>query len=112
MNTKITFKYDDVTYTLEYDRNAIKQMEQAGLDINEFMKKPMLNIDLAFKGAFLKNHRTIKEKTIDEIYKAIKNKESLIATLVEMMNETYVSLLDDSSDDSGNIEWDIVGLKK
>lgn len=111
MNTKITFTYKDVIYTLEYDRNAIKQMEQAGLEINEFMRKPMLNVDLAFKGAFLKNHRSTKEKLIEEIYSSIKNKDSLIATLVEMMNETYETLLDEKSDDEGNIEWDIVGLK-
>lgn len=110
MNTKITFTYKDVQYTLEYDRNSIKQMENAGLDIGDFLSKPMLNFEIAFKGAFLKNHRNIKESLLDEIYSKLTGKEELLATLVNMMNETYSTLTDEPEGDAeGNIKWDTVG---
>lgn len=113
MNIKLEFVYKDVPYTLEYDRNSIIQMEQAGLDLADFLKKPISCVDIAFKGAFLKNHRATKEKLIEEIYGNMTDKEALINRLVEMINETYESLLDNPEDDSeGKIKWDVVGSKK
>ena len=68
MNTKITLTYKGVPYTLEYDRMSVKTIEANGFDINEFMAKPLNNIELAFAGAFIKNHRKIKQSLINEIY--------------------------------------------
>ena len=110
MNTKINFTYKDVPYTLEYNRDSITKLEQVGFVASEFMKTPMKSIDLAFKGAFLKNHRKTSEDLIDEIYKNIKNKENLIATLIKMIDECYETLFDDEENE-GNIEWDTVGMK-
>ena len=64
MNTKISLTYNDVPYTLEYDRMAIKAMEASGFSVEEFIKKPLSNIELAFAGAFIKNHRKTKENVI------------------------------------------------
>lgn len=109
MNTKIKFTYKDTPYVLEYNRNAIREMERAGFNIEEFRKKPALTIDLAFKGLFLKNHRKTNEKLIEEIYDNFKNKDTLIEKIGDMVSETYESLFSDNKDnDEGNIEWDIV----
>lgn len=110
MNTKINFTYKDVPYTLEYNRDVIKTLEQAGFVASEFMKSPMTNLDLAFKGAFIKNHRKTSEKLIEEIYGAMKDKEKLVNTLITMIGECYNTLFDDENNE-GNIEWDTVGLK-
>ena len=59
MSKKIEFEYKDNKYVLEYNRESIRIMEKGGFDLNEFLKKPASNIDLAFQGAFLKNHRKI-----------------------------------------------------
>lgn len=110
MNTKITFKYKDTPYTLEYDRNTISRLEQAGFSASEFMKSPLTNVDLVFRGAFLKNHRKTSDTVIDEIFKNIKDKEKLVNTLLTMINECYETLFD-NNEDEGNIEWDTVGMK-
>ena len=110
MNTKIKFTYKDVPYVLEYDRDIISTLEEAGFSAKEFANAPMKNLNLAFKGAFLKNHRKTKDSIIDEIYSNMKDKEKLISTLLTMIDECYATLFDEE-DNEGNIEWDTVGLK-
>lgn len=110
MNTKISFTYKDVPYVLEYDRMAIKTLEANGFSIEDFLKKPMSNIELAFAGAFIKNHRKTKQSTIDEIYSKMKDKNKLVETLVTMVQETYNSLFDEPEDNEGNVDWEVVDL--
>jgi len=114
MNTqenKIYFTYKDVPYTLEYDRNTIVLLEQSGLEISEFLKKPLSNTELIFKGAFLKNHRNIKEDLVNEIYDNINDRSKLISKLISMIDNCYSTLLDDNSKKEGNIKWDTTGLQ-
>ena len=108
MSKKIEFKYQDTDYCLEYNRDAIKIMEKQGFQFDEFMKKPMTMGDLAFEGSFIKNHRTVKKSTIDEIFNGLTDKNKIIMTLLEMVQETYEDLYADNKDESKNIEWKIV----
>lgn len=110
MNTKINLTYKDVPYTLEYDRMVIKTMEANGFVVDEFIEKPMSNIDLAFAGAFLKHHRKTSQETIDEIYSKCKDKKKLVEALVTMIQETYEALFDEPEGDEGNATWEVVDL--
>lgn len=110
MNTKINLTYKDVPYTLEYDRATVKQMEASGFVVDEFMNKPMSNIELAFAGAFLKNHRKTNQNVIDEIFSKCPNKRELVETLVRMMQETYEALFEEPDSNEGNASWEIVDL--
>ena len=111
MNTTINLTYKGEKYTLEYNRMAIKLLEQNGFELDEFLKKPMSNIELAFTGAFYKNHNKTTQNTIDERFKQCKDKAQLIATLQKMIQETYESLLEEPSDsDEGNVSWEVVDL--
>lgn len=107
MSKKIEFKYQDVEYCLEYNRDAIKIMEKQGFQLQEFIEKPMLMGDLAFQGAFLKNHRSVKTSVISDIYNSLNEKDKLIKTLFEMIQETYEDLYSDNKDGK-NTEWKIV----
>lgn len=110
MNTKIKFTYKDTPYVLEFDRMSIKTLEANGFSVEEFMKKPALNIELAFAGAFIKNHRKTKQNTIDEIFGKMKDKQKLVESLVQMIDETYSSLFEEPEDDEGNVEWEVEDL--
>lgn len=110
MNTKINLTYKDVPYVLEFDRMSIKTLEANGFSVEEFIKKPMLNIELAFAGSFIKNHRKTKQTIIDEIFSRTKDKEKLVETLVLMIEETYTALFDEPEGDEGNAEWEVVDL--
>lgn len=111
MNTKINLAYRGETYTLEYDRMSVKLLEEHGFKLEEFLDKPMSNIELAFSGAFIKNHKKTKQTTIDEIYKKLKGKKELIEQLQKMISECYESLLEEpEEDDEGNATWEVVDL--
>ena len=57
MNTKINLTYKGVPYVLEYTRMGVKLLEANGFQLEEFLRKPMSNVELVFAGAFLKNHQ-------------------------------------------------------
>lgn len=109
MSKKIEFEYEDKKYVLEYNRDAIKVIENQGFDFNSFTEKPMMMLDLAFKGAFIKNHRQTKNVKVEEIYNMMADKETLAKTLLEMIQETYDTLFEtQESKDGKNIGWKIV----
>lgn len=113
MNTKIEITYKDEKYTLEYSRSAVKILEANGFRADEFLDKPMTNIELAFQCAFIKNHPKVQMTTIDEILKSCPNKNELVVTLKKMIDETYDSLLaepEKTDGDSGNVVWKTVDL--
>jgi len=110
MNTKINLTYDGVSYTLEYDRMTIKMLEKAGFVYEEFMDKPLTNIELAFSGAFIKNHPKIQQSTIDKIYQCCPNKQELIGALSKMINECYETLLSEPEGEQGNATWEVTDL--
>lgn len=111
MNTKINLTYKDEDYTLEYNRMSVKLLENAGFVFEEFLTKPMNNIELVFAGAFVKNHKRTPQAKIDEIFEHLKNKTKLIETLQKMIQETYDALLEEPEDDSeGNATWEVADL--
>ena len=107
MNKKIEFDYNNKHYVLEYDRNSVRLMESQGFSLNELSKKPMLMIPLAFEGLFIKNHRTERKATVDEIYEHFKDKDKLLVTISEMLSETYATLNGDTEGQEGNIDWEV-----
>ena len=111
MNTKINLTYKDVKYVLEYNRMAIKLIEADGFNISDFAKQPMTMIDLAFKGAFYKNHRKVSHTLIEEIYDHCPDKDGLIDKITDMITECYASLTEDPEEgDEGNATWEAVDL--
>lgn len=112
MNTKIDLTYQGEKYTLEYNRMAVKMLESNGFELETFIKKPMSNVEMAFAGAFIKNHRKVSQTIIDNIYKSCPDKEGLIQTLITMISECYDSLMSEpENSDEGNVSWEVVGLK-
>lgn len=111
-NTEIKLTYKDVEYTLAYNRAAVKIIEDNGFEINKFLEKPMLNIEMAFQGAFIKNHPKVSQETIQEIFKHCPDKQSLITTLYTMISETYEDLFSTNEDESKNVTWKTVNSKK
>lgn len=106
MNKKIEFNYNGKDYVLEYNRKSIEYIERQGFSISQLAEKPMLMLPMAFSGLFFKNHKHIRQNEIDEIYDNFKDKDMLINTIAEMLNEAYSSLQDDNQE--GNIEWKVV----
>lgn len=108
-NKKIKMNYKGKEYTLEYNRKTVTELEALGFVASEFANKPATMLPLAFRGAFLKNHKFLNKDLIDEMFEHISNKTNLISTLGEMITECYTSLMGDNEEDvEGNASWEIV----
>lgn len=108
MATQITLTYKNEKYILEYSRLTASAIEKQGFNIDEITTKPNIMIPLLVHGAFLRNHRELKQKEIDEIYKNVVNKtgkegeEGFISVLTEMYAETVSTLTDETTVEEGN----------
>lgn len=111
-NKQIKLVYKEKEYILEYDRKSVSALEDNGFVASEFASKPAKMLPLAFKGAFFKHHKFLKEEIIDEIFDNIKDKSGLISELSGMISDQYLSLYgqseDEKEDNEGNAMWEIV----
>lgn len=105
MSKQLKFTYQDKEYCLEYTRKSVTQMEKSGFVASDIETKPMTTLPTLFAGAFLANHRYVKQDVIDDIFSKMKNKGELIGKLAEMYNEPIMTLIDDPEEDEGNVDW-------
>lgn len=109
MATQITLTYKNEKYTLEYTRLTATAIEKQGFSLDDLTNKPNTMIPLLVQGAFLRHHRDLKQKFIDEIYANVVNKagkegeEGFITVLAEMYAETVATLTDETAVDEGNV---------
>lgn len=105
----ITDTDNNVEYTLEYNREALAQMESWGFNYNDFLSKPATSLPLVFRGAFYKNHAKAKISDIDRMFDKLQNREELIPILSDMMSDCYQSLINgDGEEKEKNVTWKIV----
>lgn len=108
MATKITVNYKEKNYILEYSRLTASAIEKQGFVLDNLTDKPNIMIPLLVHGAFLKHHRDLKQKDIDDIYANIINKtgkeneDGFISVLADMYAETVSTLTDENAVDEGN----------
>ena len=91
MAKQITFEFEDKEYILEFTRKSVETMEKQGFVANEIAEKPMSTLPALFAGAFIAHHPYTKKETIDKI--------------AEMYNEPIMALIDEPSEDEGNVNW-------
>ena len=105
MSKQLKFTYEGKEYVLEFTRRSVEQMERNGFVASDVRDKPMTTLPALFAGAFLANHRFVRQDVIDRIYAKLTNKQELIGKLAEMYNEPIIALIDEPEEDAGNVEW-------
>ena len=105
MNKQLKFTYQDKEYCLEFTRKSVETMERSGFIASDILNKPVTVLPALFKGAFLANHRFVKDEVVDEIFSKMTNKGELINKLSEMYNEPIKALVDEPEDAEGNLDW-------
>ena len=102
----LNIKDNGVTYTLEYTRRTVEDMERSGFIVGEVFDKPATMIPALFHGAFRAHHPKLKPQHTKEIYDRMTGKKELIGKLAEMYNEPISALLDDPEETDGkNPTW-------
>lgn len=105
MSKQLNFTYQGKDYCLEYTRKSVEMLEKSGFVASDIKDKPMTTLPVLFAGAFLANHRFVKQEVIDEIFSKMTNKSELIGKLAEMYNEPIMTLIDEPEDAEGNLDW-------
>ena len=102
MSKTLPIELGEKTYTLEYNRFAVKKIEQLGFTVQGLGQKLVTNIELMFYGAFIKNHgsdvRSIRDSNeiLDKLADEY-NTEDLVEILSDMIVETVPSMNADAS---------------
>lgn len=94
----LTDKETNKTYTLQFNRDAIRYAEMNGFsvkDIEQVEDCPMTVVPKLFYYAFHMNHKEMTQQETDEILfdKLGGLNEKLIARLVELFAEPYATLM-------------------
>ena len=105
MAKQLSFTYEGKEYCLEYTRKSVEQMEKQGFVAADIQSKPMTVLPALFAGAFLANHRFVKQDVVDAIFAKMTNKSELIGKLAEMYNEPIMALVDEPEEAEGNVDW-------
>ena len=104
---QITLNHEGKSYVLEFTRRTVEQMERAGFVLSDIENKPVSTIPALFAGAFAAKQKWIKPEVVEAIYKSVMGKDKLISLLVEMYQETALSLLDEPEEENeGNATWE------
>ena len=111
MAKKITFtNKEGRTYTLEFNRDVVRSMERSGFNLDDLEKMPLNTSETLFCGALVMHHKNMSKNNALEMFYSIKDKEKLLAALIEMYQEPYKTLVSDDdeedSDDLGNATWE------
>ena len=107
MAKQIIFEHKGKEYCLEYTREAVKQMQRTGIDVENIGNKFMLVLPQLFAGAFIAHHKfDVKQKEIEEIFEHFTNKWALFEKLTEMYNEPLDALMADCDDEKNAIKWE------
>ncbi|MBR1750443.1 MAG: DUF5055 domain-containing protein [Ruminococcus sp.] len=103
---KFTDPVTDRELTLEFNRAAVRAMENAGFNFDMAREKPLNFFTSLFAGAFRMHHRAMRSKEIEALQENLSNKEELTEKLMEMYLETIESISSDKGDDEKNlITW-------
>ena len=105
MAKTITLTYEGTKYTIEFTRKTVEIMEKNGFNIRDIRTAPMTTLPTLFAGAFLANHRWLKDETIEKLFKLIPNKDDFLEKLAEMYNEPLEAMLADPEESEGNVTW-------
>ncbi|MDY3779310.1 MAG: DUF5055 domain-containing protein [Candidatus Limousia pullorum] len=105
MSKTLNINYEGKSYTLEFTRRTVAEMERKGFVSSEITTKPMTTLPALFAGAFLAHHRGVTQDTTDKIYAKLTNKEDLIGKLAEMYNEPIMTLMEEPEESEGNLTW-------
>lgn len=104
----IKFKYEDKDYLLEFDRSTVEMLEKMGFSLQEYTNNIATMQPLLFRAAFFKNHRFEKNLNYDKMWDTVKQKGKLAGALLDMVAETYQTLMANDETSEGNDNWEVM----
>lgn len=104
----IKLKYEGQEYQLEFDRATVELLEKMGFSLQGFTENIATMQPLLFRAAFFKHHRYTKDLNYEKMWNSVKQKKKLIDALINMVAETYQTLMVDEDVEEGNDIWEVI----
>ena len=100
----IVFEHKGTQYTLEYTRDSVRKMENAGFTLDRAGDTPVNTILVLFRGAFMAHHPRTSQTVIDEIWSQLGNKDDIFEALATLYQEPIEALMKEP-DEGEAIVW-------
>ena len=104
----IKLKYEDKEYLLEFDRSTVEMLEKTGFSLQKYTDSIATMQPLLFRAAFFKHHKFEKGIDYDKIWDSVKQKGKLAGALLDMVGETYQTLMTNDETAEGNDNWEVI----
>ena len=104
---EISFEFEGARYTLAFTRKTVQALSARGFRPSMITDDPSNGIPMLFRGAFLANHKWVKDDVKDKIYEHIQNRADLITKLLEMYTVPINEMFEDPDEnDEKKVAWD------
>lgn len=105
MAKTISFEYQGVDYTLEFNRRTVSNLELAGFNPEKASSMLATSVPMLFEGSFKMHHPHVKHGVVMDIFKMMPDKVKLLDRLIEMYNDALNTMLADPDESEGNVNW-------
>ncbi len=85
-------------YNLCLTREAVKEIEKEGFNIQEFMSKPITYMDILWVGGFYVNHRNINKTKALNLQDQYKAEGGNVTEVIEFLATEYANFVNAPSD--------------
>lgn len=88
----INLQVEEKTYTIEYTRHSLTQMERNGFSLTQLQDKIVTSLELMFWGGLLKNHKGITLQQSNKLLDYVLDKyrtDELFLSLNTLINEVF-----------------------
>lgn len=97
MNT-CTIEVGDKEYTLCLTRQAVKEIEKLGFNIQGFMNKPVTYMDVLWYGGFIANHKKVTQSSSLQIMDSYKAEGGDVNEVIEFLAGEYSNFVNAPTD--------------
>ncbi len=95
---KCSINIKDKDYTIELNRESIVWLENAGFNIGDFDKKPLVTIELLWASGFVKNHKDVTPNLALKLMDSYKEEGGDVVEIAKFVMEEYQSFINALSD--------------
>ena len=95
---KCSINIKDKDYTIQLNRESIIWLENAGFDLSDFDKKPLITIELLWAAGFLMNHPEVNPNLALKLMESYKEEKGDVSEVAKFVLDEYKSFINALSD--------------
>lgn len=95
---KCSINIKDKDYTIEITRDSIVWLENAGFNIENFEKKPLVTIELLWAAGFIQNHKDVNPSLALKLMDSYKEEGGDVSEVARFVLDEYQSFINALSD--------------